>query len=737
MIPAHDLVPGPDADQRLSPFTGADICAQAGFTVQPGQRAPRFDDDAWAFRMVANLPVQVAGRDRYWDFTLIRNPRWRLVAKELMFALLVPRHEAVAVLPHAYRTPMALRTCLRRLTLLTRWLNWLTGQGVTGLGEVTEEHCERFLAHCGHARDKQGRQLREASASHRRQVVATVLDLVSYRELLTSDRYQAGLRPWKGVSSSAVVGMRPGRENKTRPVPGDVLQPLLAGSLLVVDTLAPHLIELRHALRAHQITKVNASGRRRQPTLQEMAAAVKQHIAAGEPLIQVPDYQIRRRLCSGWSPEDPLLPVNFSAIAQRIGCADYRHAWTDEALRRVILEGLEVVGVARQWCRRAALVTSADTGEQVPWTLPLHTREAIDLIEVARAACLTITAAASGMRSSELMELLVGCRRPPQQSGPGLVRYRIASKVIKGQPIGGTDDEWVVIEAVHRAIGLAEQLHDDPEPGSLLFGRTCFVTRYQRSLRPWVNGPAGRRLGLAPVPEGRLNLRMLRRSLAMEMAYRPGGVLATKIAMKHVTVAATEGYAARPGGAQARLLAEVSHHEQERNLALLLEEFRNYQQGTMPSGPGARPLVELFASIDGKLTQAPDSPAKIMASDQEVRSLLTRQAQALHLGTANYCWFTDPAKALCLKLAGTPDADKPLVGMCDSARCPQATHHGRHRAVWADTVTKNKVFIGGLTRGQKTERVRLQAETARAENVLAAIDAASGHATPSTTGAAG
>ncbi len=60
----------------------------------------------------------------------------------------------------------------------------------------------------------------------------------------------------------------------------------------------------------------------------------------------------------------------------------------------------------------------------------------------------------------------------------------------------------------------------------------------------------------------------------------------------------------------------------------------------MPSGPGARPLIELFATLDGKLTQAPDSPAKIMASDQEARSLLTRRAQALHLGVANYCWLS-------------------------------------------------------------------------------------------------
>ena len=430
------MIPAYNADPRLSPFTGADICARAGFTVQPGQRAPQFDDDAWDFAMVANLPVQVAGRDRYWNFAMIINPRWRLVAKELMFALLVPRHEAVAILPHAYRAPMALRTCIRRLVLLTRWLNWLTSEGVTGLGEVTEEHCGRFLAHCGHAHDKQGRQMREASASHRRQAVAVVLDLISYRELFTSDRCQADLRPWKGASSSAVVGMRPGRENKTQPVPDDVLRPLLAGSLLIVNTLAPHLIELRGELRAHRAHKMSDLSRRRQPTLQEMAAAVQQHTAAGEPLIQIPDYQIRHRLCNGWSADDPLLAVNFSALAQRIGCADYRHAWTDEALRRVVLEGIEAVGVAKQWCRQAALVTNTDTGEQVPWTVPLHTREVIDLIEVARAACLTITAAASGMRSSELMELLVGCRRPPQETAAGLRRFRIASKVVKGGSLG-------------------------------------------------------------------------------------------------------------------------------------------------------------------------------------------------------------------------------------------------------------------------------------------------------------
>ncbi len=70
------------------------------------------------------------------------NPRWRLVAKELIAAMLAPRHEAVALLPRAYRVPVHLGTAFGRLAELTRWLNWLTARGVTSLGEVDDECCQ-------------------------------------------------------------------------------------------------------------------------------------------------------------------------------------------------------------------------------------------------------------------------------------------------------------------------------------------------------------------------------------------------------------------------------------------------------------------------------------------------------------------------------------------------------------------------------------------------------------------
>ena len=63
--------------------------------------------------------------------------------------------------------------------------------------------------------------------------------------------------------------------------------------------------------------------------------------------------------------------------------------------------------------------------------------------------------------------------------------------------------------------------------------------------------------------------------------------------------------------------------------------------------------------------------------------------------------------------------------MCDSARCPQATHHPCHRPVWAETVTTNTAFLGRLGCTHTAERSRLQGELDRARVILDAIDAAS------------
>ncbi|MER5689645.1 hypothetical protein [Streptomyces sp. NPDC002205] len=138
--------------------------------------------------------------------------------------------------------------------------------------------------------------------------------------------------------------------------------------------------------------------------------------------------------------------------------------------------------------------------------------------------------------------------------------------------------------------------------------------------------------------------------------------------------------------------------------------------------------MSFFKSVENELLQDAAAP-QIKHGDQEVINLLSRRAGTLHLGLANYCWFIDPDKALCLKLAQIKDRSRPLAGMCDSAGCPQATHHPCHRPVWASAAASSRVFIGKIGRSQKAEKARLTAEAERADHVVAAIDAALATAT--------
>ncbi|MEY9969367.1 hypothetical protein ABIA33_007455 [Streptacidiphilus sp. MAP12-16] len=122
----------------------------------------------------------------------------------------------------------------------------------------------------------------------------------------------------------------------------------------------------------------------------------------------------------------------------------------------------------------------------------------------------------------------------------------------------------------------------------------------------------------------------------------------------------------------------------------------NYRQGVLPAGPGARSLTEFFASIDAQLDAVSAAAPRTQHNDRDVLNLLIKRAKVLLLGPANYRWFTDPSRASCLKLAGTPTADRRLIGMVTPARCPQATHHPGHRPVWAEHADRTKIFIGQI-----------------------------------------
>lgn len=726
---AHDLPLAPQLSAwSRSIFAGADVCAAAGLALPAGTTGPVFDEDVWDFTKVVGLRVQMSLACRRFDFSPIADTRWRLVAKELVLGLLAPRHEAVAVLPRGLRTPLHLQTCHARLAELIRWFAWLQERGVTGLGDVDDTCCAAYLAHRRYILDGAGVVVGERSPSLRRTAAQTVVDLLNYRELFTADQVRADLRPWSGASPSAVAEMPSGRDgNTTPPLDDRLLQPLLAAALYLVTVIGPHTAELTTQLREARRWKRRRDrvpDRRQHPpsSRKGLVRVLDEHQRAGQPLPLLPSHIVAERIEAGWAADDPLVALALDSLARRAGYVVFNRNWIPK-LRDAIEGTLDIVGAEKPLGRNATHVRRADNDDTVPWTVALHDAEARALLGAVRTAAIITIALTSGMRSSELMELQVGCRMPPHEHSPGLVRYRLASRVVKGQPPGGVADEWVVVEPAYFAAGLAEQLLDNPQLGAPLFGRFAFNVRY-RWFRNWVNSPTGQRLGLAHIPEGDVTPRAMRRTLALELAYRPGGLLAAKIHLKHISVATTEGYSARPGGAQGALLAEINQHEAERNLDLVLTEFRNYQNGTLPAGPGARELTAFFASVDAQLAAIADDTPKIQRNNREMLNLLTKRVNTLHLAHANYCWFTDPSRALCLKLAGTPTADKPLAGMCDSARCPQATHHPCHRPVWAEHAQQTTTFLGSLGPSRKTERTRLQSDLDRALRVLDGIGTA-------------
>src|SRR5713101_6481694 len=325
----------PSARPARSVFTGADVCALAGLSLPGGSARPMFDDQMWDFTDVMGLPVQMQPAHRRFDFTAILDPGWRLVARELIMALLAPRHAAVAPLPRAYRTPLHLNTAR---------------------GRVAEMRC--------------------------------------------------------------------GREgNTTPPVDDPVLQPLLAAALYLVTTLGPHVAVLHEQIR--QAGKVRSRAPRppgpracQKNPATELAAELDRHRRSGEPLPELDHASQQDRIRRGWAPADPLLTVNLDAIARQAGFIQFEARWLPP-LRDDIDVTLQAVGTDRSWARAATRVARADGQGSLPWTAPMHRFEADALIGITRTATTILTAAVSGMRSSELMELRIGCRRPAGEYAPG------------------------------------------------------------------------------------------------------------------------------------------------------------------------------------------------------------------------------------------------------------------------------------------------------------------------------
>lgn len=707
------------------PFRGLPVAETAGLRLRPSGPRPVFDQDVWDLTGLADAPVVMGTHRKILNFTGIVNPRWRQVAREYLLARLAPRHPAVVTLPHAFRAALNPNSLWSELKHLTGWFNHLTRVGVVSLAEVDQRLCDTYLANASRSTTAPERALSPATTAA---LVRTPKHLARYAEIL-SDHYRSGFTPWAGRGADEVAGYVRTPENRVPPVPDALLRPLLANSLYLVDTVGPHLAA--EAARARAADTHEAQSRRGLliREIDQLHAAIEHRRRAGTPAYQAAPSTISQRLRTGWDPDDPLLHLAWHPlVVEAAGAMGHRRNL--EILRPELERWAAECGIAERWCRDGAPVGRHDTGELVGWSRPMARHELDAAIYAVTSACFYLTSALTGMRASELVELSAGCRRAEQRPGGG-TRLRLVTRKIKGEEFGGVEDAWVVIDEVHRAIGMAEALTATPLDGRLFCTDSNNSHNRYTALRSWINGEHGQRLGLDPIPDGPVNPRALRRTLAMTIAARPHGLMAAKVALKHLSVATTEGYTARPGGHQAAFLSEVATAEETEHLRLTVAAYEDYQRGVLPAGKGARDLLAAFKAADQILARH-DPQAVTVVDDRRVERVLKAKAKTLHLGVGNYCWFTDPDKALCLKLAGTPDADQPLMGMCDSARCPQATHHSRHRQVWADHAANIKTVFLGNPRLSTLERTRAQTTFDRATRIIAEIDAAA-HATKEPT----
>ena len=683
-----------DADLDVLAFTGLRLLDDSR---QP--RRPRFGDDRWDLSAIADIPAYARQPSLLIvDWTTVADQAWRLCAKELGLALLQPQVGLEHRLAGARRSRLPPHELAHQLTFWRRWFDWLERHGVHRLSEVTQVHCDAWLA---------GRRA-QIDPTALRGEVANIRRFADYRPILTADSYREGFRPWAAKSAAKVAGLKPRGENVTPVIADDVFGPLLAAALFLVQVAGPDVVAARAEWR-----RLKAQARLGGSIEDRLAQHLADLERSGAPLPELHPVHLIHQRGRGLG-DDPLHKVNISMIERSIAAP--KGSLTRTARCRAMLEG----AVAALGCSGFGLTTPvnmvadpADAGHRRPWREPFSPLELEHLAELVGTGCYVVVAALSGMRHSELAEMRRGCVHGEQLAN-GRLRYRIHAKLIKGKPFGGQDERWTVIEEVAQAFAVIEALTDSEQP----FARFHPPSRYRRLLR-WANGP-GAQAFLAPIPPCAVSGRQFRRTLARLLGFRPNGVIAGKIHLKHISVVTSEGYYGRVGSSAAAFLAEVEHETARARIETTRRLYADWAAGTPVAGPGRAELTRMFHQVHADMAAFDGS---VVDSDRRLEDLLRRRANTLHVGPLNNCWFVDPSRAQCLKQVGRTTAAAPLIGMCEPTRCANSTQHPEHVPVWIST-SRHLEKLQASPRVPKQEKERLAAEKTRVDAVIRAVNGA-------------
>jgi len=379
----------------------------------------------------------------------------------------------------------------------------------------------------------------------------------------------------------------------------------------------------------------------------------------------------------------------------------------------------------------------------LPWSGELDPDQVDAHRRVVSTACLITVAYLTGMRADEVLGLSRGCCTPTASTpGAAATGYEIRGRTYKAAVAAsrslpeGVDREhpWVAIKPVANAIAVMEDLHDS----DLLFSDTLFKARVTgteldpggppsrrvheaiKHLVSWCNQRASdleRPQDVIPEdPDGPINLRRLRRTLAWFIYRRPGGRVALGVQYGHLHAATTDGY----GGRASTGLRDLFPMEEAFALSDTLHRAAEQLQAhPHVSGPAA-------ARYQAAAGEYRDRFQGLALTTKQAAALMANPAMHVYdaPGQTLACCF-DPRKALCRRDTTARAATTPDLTACDH-RCANIARTEEHiTAVRAELAALQEEHDAPMTPEPLRHRIRAQIDR-REAIVTAHTDAQDG-----------
>lgn len=379
----------------------------------------------------------------------------------------------------------------------------------------------------------------------------------------------------------------------------------------------------------------------------------------------------------------------------------------------------------------------------LPWSGELDPDQVDAHRRVVSTACLITVAYLTGMRADEVLGLSRGCCTPTASTpGTAATGYEIRGRTYKAAVAAGRslpegvdrEHPWVAIKPVANAIAVMEDLHDS----DLLFSDTLFKARVTgteldpggppsrrvheaiKHLVSWCNQRASdleRPQDVIPEdPDGPINLRRLRRTLAWFIYRRPGGRVALGIQYGHLHAATTDGY----GGRASTGLRDLFPMEEAFALSDTLHRAAEQLQAhPHVSGPAA-------ARYQAAAGEYRDRFQGLALTTKQAAALMANPAMHVYdaPGQTLACCF-DPRKALCRRDTTARAATTPDLTACDH-RCANIARTEEHiTAVRAELAALQEEHDAPMTPEPLRHRIRAQIDR-REAIVTAHTDAQDG-----------